>query len=575
MAMKKAMLLLLLTTIIRGMKVQDSVELNAHCLMCKVIREGSIELVKSVNQNIDSFLASVCKIAAKFTPAPYKQCISVCKMMAPSLITSYMRLVSEKKDFICGLVLNICPSPQISWFQIEKFANNIINNESPRTNKTQGKSSTGKTYTILQVNDIHLDPQYKQGAIGNCNNGIVCCRENSTISPNDSIFRAGKFGFRGDCDLPLESFKSFLEFASSTIKPDYMYWLGDNEDHELDEVNQEFNFDVTEYISKAIGASLPKTKVYTAIGNHESYPVDSFDHLSKLNEKFLSGMADSMANLLSKDEHQQVKKRGFYSTRIEGRSLKIISLLSHLYDTYNMYLLDRTFDPLGMIQWLIDELKDSESKAEAVHIITHIPMGGYGVYAWVHLFNAIAQRYSNTIKGIFSAHTHFDEIVFHTPLKDETKLTVPEYVGPSLTTFSKISPSFRVFEIDEDSHEVIDYKQYQLDLESSNLSGEAKWKIVYSFKDEYQLDSMNQQEMQMLFERIESGERETLKVYQKNKFTLDSIPERLSYEQKISLQCSIKDDSLKMLKCYTKDPLNAPVGALFTSLLIDDFLVVS
>ena len=69
---------------------------------------------------------------------------------------------------------------------------------------------------------------------------------------------------------------------------------------------------------------------------------------------------------------------------------------------------------------------------------------------WAKIFNAMVDRYSYIIRGIFTGHTHADELeVFYSNATGEA--INANYIAPSLTTYSHRNPSFRVFEADKET----------------------------------------------------------------------------------------------------------------------------
>lgn len=85
-------------------------------------------------------------------------------------------------------------------------------------------------------------------------------------------------------------------------------------------------------------------------------------------------------------------------------------------------------------------------------------------------FNAIIDRYSYTVRGQFYGHRHSDHIGFNPRLKESSNIlnaTLSNYylVAPSLTTYENREPEYRVMEIDYDTLQVLDFKQYRLDLQ--------------------------------------------------------------------------------------------------------------
>ena len=79
-------------------------------------------------------------------------------------------------------------------------------------------------------------------------------------------------------------------------------------------------------------------------------------------------------------------------------------------------------------------------------IIMHIPIGhSFTIALWDDVANAIVERYSNNIRGLFSAHTHKDHFYLHRAKQDREKIILTNYVAPSLTTFTNLNPSFRLY----------------------------------------------------------------------------------------------------------------------------------
>jgi sphingomyelin phosphodiesterase len=119
----------------------------------------------------------------------------------------------------------------------------------------------------------------------------------------------------------------------------------------------------------------------------------------------------------------------------------------------NFYLLMRTFDPLGQLLWLQRELEASETIDEDVFIIMHIPLGtDFAIAKWNDVFNALMERFANTVVSLFSGHTHSDHLKFLTQSDDKSKVYMQNFIGNSLTTYSNYEPSFRVFKVDSDTN---------------------------------------------------------------------------------------------------------------------------
>ena len=104
----------------------------------------------------------------------------------------------------------------------------------------------------------------------------------------------------------------------------------------------------------------------------------------------------------------------------------------------------------------------------------------------------MVDRFANIIRGQFFGHTHHDEFEIVRSYSDDTPAGVV-FITPSLTSYicfdiflcicrmGGLYPSFRVFEIDAETNQPINYYQYRLDLEkwNQNLTGPIEWDLAY------------------------------------------------------------------------------------------------
>jgi sphingomyelin phosphodiesterase len=53
-----------------------------------------------------------------------------------------------------------------------------------------------------------------------------------------------------------------------------------------------------------------------------------------------------------------------------------------------------------------------------------------------------------------------------------------------MTTYTNLNPSFRVFEVDSETHTLLNYQQYRLNLTKANSqkANFLEWELVYDFK---------------------------------------------------------------------------------------------
>lgn len=85
-----------------------------------------------------------------------------------------------------------------------------------------------ETFKFVQLADFHTDLWYKEGAIADCS-GLYCCRNDSVNGSTP----AGKFGAPGAaCDIPFITVQSTLDFVRDHVRPDAVFWTGDNSPHD-------------------------------------------------------------------------------------------------------------------------------------------------------------------------------------------------------------------------------------------------------------------------------------------------------------------------------------------------------
>jgi len=76
------------------------------------------------------------------------------------------------------------------------------------------------------------------------------------------------------------------------------------------------------------------------------------------------------------------------------------------------------------------------------------------------------------------------------------------YIAPSLTTFTRINPSYRVYELDATTFEVLDYIQFRTDLATTIRDDIPTWTAVYSARDLYDLPDMSAKSWHSLIDRM-------------------------------------------------------------------------
>ncbi len=277
---------------------------------------------------------------------------------------------------------------------------------------------------------------------------MTCCRVNSGLGKDDSD-RAGFWGSPGKCDVPARTVESALNFVGTNVNPDMVLWLGDNVYGSAYNVTQESETEVlietTGMVKRALSFSGRKIPVFPVLGNHEGFPVDTFNVNKLQKEQWLLNLTGELWNeWLDEAALAQYKKTGYYTQLIEGTSLRIVALNSLLYINDNMHTMVNSTDPLGQVEWLERTLAASERNHESVFVIEHVPIccerGAEGTNSEFELLETsgrmmtLLERYANTVRGVFAGHYHSDFVRVLKRFVDSTPYAL-EFVAPSISTY--------------------------------------------------------------------------------------------------------------------------------------------
>ena len=390
-------------------------------------------------------------------------------------------------DYVCTL-LKIC-NDTTEYDTIDDYARRILADK-PETKEREvvPKKNDEDYYKVLQVTDIHLDMEYKEGTVANCNLPL-CCRDlrDDDLVPVKQIY-AGLYGTTGKCDANIETVKAFAARAKET-NPDYIMFTGDNIAHSVWLVTQEEVIRATKMQIEAIQEQFGlDTPIYPAIGNHEKAPVDEF-HGEET--ELLQGLADIFKPYLTEEAYETFRKYGYYSMIVKN-NLRIVSINCLLCDSMNFNLLYDYTQTKAMFTWLEKVLSDAEKNGEIVHIMNHIPMlSTQHTIQCAWRLKILMDRYQNIIRGLFSGHSHSEYLSMIHEYYNETIPTHVNYICSGLTPYSEYQPSFRIYLVDKGGLYVQDYIQYRMNLIESNEKREPVWFIPYNATDLFNVTSLN------------------------------------------------------------------------------------
>ena len=428
--------------------------------------------------------------------------VDVCK----GFVKGYLPIVTESifSKYIndlsfCGKI-KLCESTDSkSYINVDDYAKNILKNKPKRQKEKPDLLS--KKWRMLQITDLHLDLLYKKNVTAECDKPL-CCRENSTKKKNVKL--SGKYGFEGKCDINDDLFKSFVEDAYKR-NVDFIIWTGDNAPHDTWEGSQDLVYEASKDLKRMLDEKFrngdKKIPIYYVLGNHEKYPNDAF---KEEEPELLKQMADIYKDYLDDNAYETFSKYGYYSMMHPDSNLKIIAINCFYCDSFNFNNFNSTkINAKKMFDWLEKELDNSEKNNEYVFILNHFPLNsGFTLTQCAQRFQALFDRYDYIVRGIFSGHTHRDDVEIISEYFNKKSYINLNFIAPPITTYSHKLPSYRIYEVDSNYKRVIDYEQYRFNLTKSNIEEKPYWYLAHNATNLFKVDDITEYDKIIKIENI-------------------------------------------------------------------------
>ena len=469
---------------------------SSYCDLC---HSGSDILLNTIIQEYKwSYLHSFCTYVCSF--ALRKDiCYAAVGRYGPVLLeNSFKRLLNREK--ICTSLF-ICKS-SVEYESIEEYGRRILKNKNNHIKKEKEENknnSKGKEFTFIQLTDTHLQLDYQEGKVINCNIPL-CCRntpeelgyKNNKNHKGEELLFSKKYGAAGKCDANLEALKAF-SIEAKKLKPDFILFTGDFSAHNVWEVSQDEIIEATQVsvdeMVKEVGENIP---IYPAIGNHEKAPPDIFFGTETV---LLHGLGKIFRKYLTKEAYDTFSQFGYFSMLHKNTNLRIVSLNCLICDTMNFHLIGDSFQVARMFKWLENVLNEAEKNNEKVYLLDHIPLrGSQHTYDCTMRLKILIERYQNIISGLISAHTHRDEINLIREYTNPNQYSIINYIGPGLSTYTKCWPSYRIYYADTETKFINDFIQMRLDLDETNKNNKPIWFVSYQGTKYYNVTKMDDYE---------------------------------------------------------------------------------
>ncbi|CAD6185198.1 unnamed protein product [Caenorhabditis auriculariae] len=529
------------------------------CFFCTFAVDGVQALIASnaTDMEIADFLVSLCDTLEVEQPHVCKNIIFAFKDEVVFVLERSLFTPAE----ICGAFIQDCGH---SDAPLTHMWNITIPGGKPPVKPWPTIPEGKPKLKVLHFSDIHIDRQYAVGSEAYCQidsplgTYAMCCRDyqdevelDSRMKPKKILQPAGPWGMPFACDLPYQTFESAVKHINKTETGiDYIMVTGDFEAHDSWDYTEELTRQNINNMTDLFLKYFPNIPVYISIGNHEAVPQDAMaphtmpEYDTRGPQWLYKIMSDMWGNWIPQSALDTVQYRASYVVYPKP-GLKLISINTVYCSEFNFYLYVNEIDPDATLQWLIEELLDSEQKGDRVHIISHIPPGDdYCLKGWSHNFFAIVNRFESTIAEMFYGHTHYDHFqVYYEP--GTRRPFHQNWISPSITTYNWLNPAYRIYDIDGGyegaTYNVKDAYTYDTDVVVANQQNkEPVWKLSYNTKEFYQMPDFSPQSWSDLTDRLWSNHtlfRQFIKLYYRNEYNNECYTD---YQCRYRFVCYLK-----------------------------------
>ncbi|XP_071959555.1 sphingomyelin phosphodiesterase-like [Antedon mediterranea] len=492
------------------------------CFACRVAVKEIDDLIKTnaTKDDVAKLATDICDLLQIETD---RVCEYIVREFEPEIFGVAVGAVISP-DELCTRLLGVTcgdPSdPGSPW--------NVTFPNIPKPTPTPPKppKAGSPTLRILHLTDLHYDRRYKVGSNAECGEPL-CCRDNDG-PPAKGVAGAGAWGDYRYCDSPKWLIINLLEHLSSTEKFDAIYMTGDLPAHNVWNQTRDDELEILNEVTDMLLKYFPNTKIFPAIGNHESAPVNSFpppyvkgkNSIDWLYTAFGKAWIDT-AHWLPEDTRATIKQGGYYATEFFP-DLLIVSLNMNMCNNQNWWLLINETDPAGELQWLISTLQKAEDKNQKVHILGHIaPGSGDCLKWWSWNYYQIVNRYESTITGQYFGHTHIQSLEVMYDLTNKSRPINVVHMPGSVTTYKHLNPGYRICEMDGhyngSSYMMLDYNNTILNLTEANLTNKPVWQFAYNPKTEYGMKNLFPEDWNDFVQRMKT-DRPLFDRFRKNMF---------------------------------------------------------
>ncbi|KAJ8672963.1 hypothetical protein QAD02_004224 [Eretmocerus hayati] len=527
--------------------IKTSTATKASCLACKFIINLARHMMQSgrTDEEITSYAIDIC---------------STLRIQHPDVCTGIMHLIGVDAIHVIR-ASDMRPAAMCSFF----LGEGCLGGTDPRHDwnvnfparqkpnqlhptEIQEPPIPTRPLKVLHITDTHFDPYYQPGADNNCDLPM-CCRASTGLAKNNAT-AAGLWGDYRKCDSPIWLIENALQHIAETHKDiDYIIWTGDLPPHDVWNQTREENINNVRISNELMKKYFKNIPIYPSVGNHESCPVDGFIPPFAPPEKNMSYLYDELdrqwSQWLPRTASRTVRYGGFYSVPVRNApGFRIISVNGNYCSRNNFWFMLNSTDPVGQLDWLIQELHKAETRREKVHIIGHIPPGQPDcLKVWSKNYYDIVHRYEATIAAQFFGHTHYDEYELFYETQDFKRPISVGYIAPSITPWKDVNPAYRIYYVEgnhaQTTRSILDFETWTMKLDKANRDGEPVWYKSYTALAEYNMTSLLPNQWDQLIGRMKK-DKDVFNTFYKNYFRDTPTMPKCNKECQRRLLCDLR-----------------------------------
>ncbi|XP_074538800.1 acid sphingomyelinase-like phosphodiesterase 3b isoform X1 [Halichoeres trimaculatus] len=412
--------------------------------------------------------------------------------------------------------------------------------------------------SFWHITDQHWDPTYKLTDDPN----LVCASSSQRPAATAGLF--------GDyvCDSPWHLINSSVYAMKNILPdPDFILWTGDDTPHVPNEdLGEEAVLSIIGNLTHILKQVFPKTKVYSALGNHDYHPKNQ---LPGGPNNMYDQIAEMWKDWLDPESQRTFKKGGYYTEKLLNRvGFRMLVLNTNLYYRQNE-LTTNIDDPAEQFSWADRVLTEAAKNKEKVYIIGHIPPGLFekkrSTTWFTPKFNKmyvdLIQKHHSVVLGQFFGHHHTDSFrMFYSNGSPISAMFLSPGVTPWKTTLPGVvdganNPGIRVFEYDTQTLLVKDVVTYYLNLTHANAVSE-RWEKEYRLTESFRVPDASPSSMHQILELIAKDPCYLQKYYDFNSVSYDLT--ECDSDCRVDHVCAAREvDFMSYEECVVKEGATA------------------